>query len=227
LNLGDKSYDSIENVEENFERICKAIGIKKDSLVFSNQVHGTNIRKVVEKDKNKKIEDRKKAEPHDGLMTNIRGISLVTFYADCVPVLFYDHGKKAIAMAHSGWRGTVSEIAAETVKKLAEEYHCDPGNLEVAIGPSIGKCCFEVGEDVYRQFVDRLHWSDAYCIKTGEKKWHSDLQGIVWQSLIDSGVRRENICTANICTKCNKDIFYSHRGDNGKTGSLAAIMQII
>jgi YfiH family protein len=226
LNLGYKSYDSIQNVNKNYVRLCKTLGVEYSSLVYSNQVHGTDIRIVGEKDRNKKEDQRKELEPYDGLATDAKGITLVTFYADCVPILFYDDNKKVIAMAHSGWRGTVAEIAVKTVEKIKNVYGCNPNDLEIAIGPSIGKCCFEVGEEVYEQFASKMNWSKRFCKKTSDNKWHIDLKGIIKQSLLNSGVLNEKICIGQICTKCNKHIFFSHRGDNGKTGSLAAVMQI-
>lgn len=226
LNLGYKAYDSIQNVDENYNRLCKALGVEYSSLVYSSQVHGTDIRIVREKDEKNNRNREENLGSYDGLATDVKGITLVTFYADCVPILFYDDNRKIIAMAHSGWRGTVAEIVVKTVEKIKNVYSCNPEDLEIAIGPSIGKCCFEVGEEVYDQFVRKLYWSKRFCKKTNNNKWHIDLKGIIKQSLLNSGVANEKICDVAICTKCNKHIFFSHRGDNGKTGSLAAVMQI-
>lgn len=227
LNMGFNRNDTRENVLKNYRIIADALDIKCENMVLSRQVHGINIREVAEEDRGKGIFRENDLDGCDGLMTNIKNIALVTFYADCVPVFFFDPVKTVIAIAHSGWRGTVGEISGETIRKMSGTYGCNPGDIQTAIGPSIGLCCFEVGEEVYSEFINRLSWSDKFCKKTGKAKWHINLQGIIKQSLLNSGIRAESIVSSDICTKCNTDIFFSHRGDSGKTGSLTAIMQLI
>lgn len=227
LNLGLNTNDSRENVLENFRRISEALGIDFNNMVFSNQVHECRIKPVDENDRGKGIVRKSDITGYDGLVTDKKGVALVTFYADCVPLFFLDPVKKVIALSHSGWRGTVKEIAKETIKTMNEKYGSMPHDVEVAIGPSIGSCCFEVGSDVYIEFADRLSWSKDFCTKTSTGKWHINLQQIIKSTLINSGVKEENICVSEICTRCNTDTFFSHRGQNGKRGSLAAIMQLV
>lgn len=227
LNLGFNRKDARENVEENYRRIAEALSIQCENMVLSRQVHDNKVREVSVADKGKGIYKENDLEGYDGLMTNIPGIALVTFYADCVPVFFLDPVKRAIAVSHSGWRGTVKEIAVETLERMKNRYGCHPEDMEIAIGPSIGSCCFEVGEEVVQAFMQTLPWSERYCRKAGVDKWHIHLQGIIRQSLLNAGAREERINVSEICTKCNNEIFYSHRGDHGKTGSLAAIMQLV
>ncbi len=227
LNLGFNRKDERQNIEENYKRIADALGIQCENMVLSRQVHDNKVREVSEADKGKGIYRENDLEGYDGLMTNIPNIALVTFYADCVPIFFLDPMKRAIAVSHSGWRGTVKEIGAETLERMKNRFGCHPGDMEIAIGPSIGSCCFEVGEEVVQAFVQPLPWSKKYCCKTGVDKWHIHLQEIIRQSLLNAGAREERINVSGICTKCNNEIFYSHRGDHGKTGSLAAIMQLI
>lgn len=227
LNLGFGRNDSRKNVEENYRRVADALGISIENMVFSNQVHDNKVFEVGEKDKGKGIIKKSDIIGYDGLITDKRGVALVTFYADCVPLFFFEPDKKVIALSHSGWRGTVKQIAAETVRKFIDIYDCDAGKIEVVIGPSIGACCFEVGDEVYDEFVGTLKWSREYCKKNESGKWYIDLQGIIKKTLIESGVSEENIYNSGICTKCNKDTFFSYRGDCGKTGSLAAILQML
>jgi YfiH family protein len=226
LNLGFNRNDKRENVLENYKRICEVLDIDPGNMVLSNQVHDNKVKVVDYNDRGKGIIRSSDIVGYDGLVTNNKDVALVTFYADCVPLFFFDCEKNVIALAHSGWRGTVKGIAKETLRKMNEEFGCKTGDIEVAIGPSIGKCCFEIGKEVYDEFLDTLGWSKDYCKKTGEVKWHIDLKGIITHMLIDAGVNAQKICNANICTKCNKDVFFSHRGDKGKTGSMTAIMQI-
>ncbi|MCX7922965.1 MAG: peptidoglycan editing factor PgeF [Clostridia bacterium] len=226
LNLGFNRKDLRENVEENYSRIAGALNINCSNMVFSNQVHDNKIKSVTEDDRGKGILRESDIIGYDGLITNKKEVALVTFYADCVPVFFFEPERKVIAISHSGWRGTVKEIARETVMKMVNEYGCSASKIEAAIGPSISQCCFEVGDEVYNEFIEKLNWSEKYCSKKSDGKWLINLQGIIRDTLIDAGVPEDNICVSGICTKCNNDVFFSHRGDKGKTGSLAAIMQI-
>lgn len=226
LNMGFNRKDTRENVLENYRRISNALDIDYRNMVFSNQVHENKIKQVDEEDRGKGILLKSDIIGYDGLMTNKRQVVLVTFYADCVPLFFLDPVSKAIALSHSGWRSTVQGIGVETLGKMQKAYGCKPEHMEVAIGPSIGGCCFEVGEEVYREFKDKYHWVDEFSAKTEASKWHIDLQGIIKRTLVNYGLNEENICISHVCTKCNKDKFFSHRGDQGRTGSLAAILQL-
>ncbi len=227
LNLGFNRNDSRENVAENYRRTAGALKIDYKDMVLSNQVHDNKIRIVDEADKGKGIIRASDIVGYDGLATDRRGVALVTFYADCVPLLFFEPQKKVIASSHSGWRGTVKRIGCETLRVMKEAFGCDMENVEAAIGPSIGSCCFEIGAEVYDEFAGVFSWISEYSEKLNDKKWKLDLQGIVRRTLIEYGVAENRICTGNLCTMCNNDIFFSHRGDKGKTGSLAAIIQLI
>lgn len=226
MNFGFNRNDSRENVYENFKRMAEVLEIKTENMVFSNQVHGNRVKLVDEKDRGKGIYIKSDIIGFDGLVTDRKEVVLVTFYADCVPVFFFDPKKLVIASSHSGWRGTVKRIAAVTLEKMEKEFGCRPEDVEIAIGPSIGQCCFEVGEEVYREFSKEFSSIYRYCTKKENGKYHINLQGIIENSLIDSGASSEKICISNICTKCNNNVFFSHRGDNGKTGSLAGFIQL-
>lgn len=226
LNLGFNRKDTRENVMENYRRLSGCLNLDYRKMVFSNQVHDNKIKVVDESDRGKGILVTSDILGYDGLVTDKREVVLVTFYADCVPLFFFEPHRKAIALAHSGWRGTVKEIGKETLKTMREAFGCRPEETLAAIGPSIGRCCFEVGEEVYLEFKNKFEWCDKFCTKTGEGKYHIDLQGIIKRTLVNAGVSEKNICLSGVCTKCNKDIFFSHRGDQGRTGSLAAVMQL-
>lgn len=227
LNLGINGSDSKENVLENFRRISEALGIEANNLVFSKQVHGASVFEADYAHRGIGMPGGEGLEGYDALVTDKRGVALATFHADCVPVFLFDPPKRAIALAHSGWRGTVKEISGAAVRKMESLYGCDPETILAAIGPSIGQCCFEVGVEVGEEFVHNLRWSLPFMRKNGTGKWNIDLWGIVRTTLVKSGIKEENICVSGICTKCRNDLFYSYRRDGGKTGSMAAIMQII
>ncbi len=225
LNLSFGRRDSRENVLENYHRLAGAIGVDLNKMVLSNQVHDNKIRAVGPEDMGKGLVRESDIVGFDGLSTNHAGIPLVTFYADCVPVLILDPVKKAIAAVHSGWKGTVRNIAGEALVHMERFYQSDPGDLQIAIGPSICRECFEVDREVYELFLEKFPWCGAYtAYKNG--KYRVDLQGIIKKVLADNGVPEQNIIVSGVCTKCNRDIFFSFRGDERKTGSLAALMML-
>ncbi len=223
LNLSFNRNDSRENVIENYRIIAGAIGADFDKMVLSNQVHDNKIRYISEEDAGKGLTKDSDILGYDGLTTDVPGIPIVTFYADCVPVLILDPVKKAITAVHSGWKSTVKNIAFEALKLMENKYKSNMRDLQIAIGPSICKNCFEVGEEVYNQFKNVYPWCDTYTTKENGK-YYIELQRIIKKVIVEAGVPEENILISGICTKCNKDIFYSYRGDQTKTGSLAAIM---
>jgi len=226
LNLGFKRKDCRENIIENYKRVCGALDINMENMVLSDQVHDKKIKTVDESDRGKGIIKNSDIKGFDGLITNKKNVALITFYADCVPVYIFDPGKTAIGLAHSGWKGTLKEIAREMVEKMCAEYGSRPCDMKAVIGPSIGKCCFEVGDEVAEAFLAEIPWSKSFICKHNREKWKIDLKAVVKKTLMNSGVLEENMEVSSICTKCSKDTFFSYRGDEGKTGSLAAIMQL-
>jgi YfiH family protein len=224
LNLGFKKDDCHDHVMENYRRVCRQLGINIKDLVLSDQVHGDSIRIVTEEDRGKGIVRPSDIKGVDGLVTNCNKVALVTFYADCVPIFILDPVNGAVAVSHGGWKGTVRQIAAKTVSKMVDAYGTNPECCLAAIGPSIGPCCFEVDRPVAQRFYDAGY--DNF-IEKRDNKYHINLWAINAHQLVRSGIPTENITIAKECTKCNNHIYFSHRGDNGRTGSLAAIIQLI
>ena len=225
LNLGFSVGDDRQNVLDNYKIFCDAVGVNCNNVVSAGQVHKTNIYHVTEKDRGKGILKKTDILDVDALITSEPNLALVTFHADCVPLYFIDPVNKIAALAHAGWKGTVAMIASKVVKEMQDVYGSDPKNILAGIGPSISACCFEVDDPVYEEFAD-LQYS-AGCItqsKTG--KYHIDLQKINRQILIHAGLSDKNIETANICTKCNSDLFYSHRAVGTHRGTMVALIEI-
>jgi YfiH family protein len=225
LNLGFKRKDTRENILANYGILCDSLGIDTGSLVLTNQVHDTKVVFVDEKAKGKGFSRESDIIGVDGLATATPGITLVTSHADCVPVFLYEPDVRAAALLHSGWRGTLKNIVSNGVKRLGEVPGFRADRLVAVIGPSIGSCCFEVDEDVFSLFHNSFI-NEAFYRKTNEKKWNIDLKGIIQVELLKEGLIPENIHDCCICTKCSKELFFSYRGDEGRTGSLAAFMQI-
>lgn len=224
LNLGFNHGDRHENVLENYRRVGAVLGTKTDCMVISKQIHETHILEVTEEDCGNGIVYPNKWDSVDGIYTNKCNITLVTHYADCVPLFFYAPQYHMIGMAHAGWRGTVSEIGSEMVHKWHKEHGIPYDAIEVAIGPSIGPCCFEVHHDVADVFISKF--KDAPFITKSEVpgKYHINLWDCNKHILINSGIKEENIYRADICTCCHSDLFFSHRKTQGKRGTLGAFM---
>jgi len=215
MNLGYGRGDDDSNVDENFRMICEATGISSDKIVKSKQKHGINILKI---DGLIEVPDNT-----DGLMTNRSGIILVTFYADCVPLLFCDPVKRIIANSHAGWRGVVQNMPAETVKMMSLHYGSDPKDILVGLGPCISKECFEVDEDVALQFKKEF----SECVYNGKSgKYYIALQEACKLSLLRANIPLQNIELANWCTFSNDELFFSHRRDGALRGSLAAFIEL-
>jgi len=227
MNLSFSRGDDKDLVVENFRRISE-LGFPLEKMVFSDQIHEADVQRVFDDDCRQNILDKNSISGIDGLMTDKPGIVLVTFYADCVPLYFFDPVKKAIALSHAGWRGTLKEIGKITVNKMRREFGSDPTDILAGIGPSVCKDCFEVGHEIAMQFLDRLNFSSNFISpsQTDSNKSYIDLWNVNKHSLISAGVSEENIELPDLCTKCNPDIFYSHRGMGNERGGLAAFLSI-
>ena len=228
MNLSFTRGDDEAAVRENYHRIAKAIGVKCENMVLSQQTHTTNVRVVTEKDKGKGIVKPLDYTDVDGMVTNIHGICLVTFYADCVPLYFVDPVQKAIGLSHSGWRGTVGKIGKETIRKMEEQYGSDPKDILAAVGPSICKDCYEVSEDVILEFQKNFkerYWKDLFYRKENGK-YQLDLWKANEIIFKESGILPEHIAVTNVCTHCNSEILYSHRTSGDRRGNLAAFLAL-
>lgn len=228
MNLSFTRGDTDAAVRENFRRMATALGVEEDSLVFAKQTHTTNVRVVTEEDKGKGITKALDYDDIDGLITNVPGLCLTTFYADCVPLFVVDPVHKAIGLSHSGWRGTVAKMGQVTLERMKENFGTKAEDVIVAIGPSICQKCYEVSEDVIIEFqnnFDTKWWDSLYY-----KKENGRYQLNLWKAneiiFLENGVKQENIAVTNVCTNCNSDLLWSHRATKGERGSLAAFMAI-
>jgi len=228
MNLSFSRGDERDNVLENHRRFAAALGYDEKKLVFSDQVHLTNIHKVTEKDCGKGIIRESDIKQIDGLVTNEPGIPIITFYADCVPLFFYDPVKKVIAMAHSGWRGTVKRIGAKMVSYMQKEYGCEPSDIVCAVAPSICQNCYEVSEDVAEQFLSVFgkSYGNELLYKKENGRYQLNLHKACEVTLLEAGILPEHLDITNLCTCCNPDFFFSHRASNGRRGNLAGVMML-
>ena len=228
MNLSFTRGDKEEAVKENYRRISSAMGFEMENIVTSDQTHTANVRRVTEEDRGNGITKPRPYKDVDGMITNVPGIVLATFYADCVPLYFVDPVQKAIGLSHSGWRGTVSKIGKITVEKMSEEYGTRPEELYAAVGPSICQKCYEVSEDVaeeFRRAFDPKYWNTLFY-----KKENGKYQLNLWEAnrivLLESGIPEDHISMPNLCTCCNPEFLFSHRASKGKRGNLGAFLGI-
>ena len=225
MNLSFSRGDDPLNVMENYRRIGEVLETDPEHMVASRQTHTTNIHAVTEKDCGNGIGRASSYEDIDGLVTDVPGIALVTYYADCVPLYFVDPVHRAIGLAHSGWRGTVAGMAACMVLYMQEHFHSRPEELVTAIGPSICADCYEIGEDVAVQF--RGHFPEKVLQKGKTPgKYQLDL----WQAnrsiLLNAGVLSEHISVTDVWTCHNPEYLFSHRASHGQRGNLAAFLML-
>ena len=221
LNLGTSRGDDPDSVRENYRRVKKELGL--DKITFNKQVHGDRIRTVGLSDA-QEIYGPPSPEA-DGLITGDRGLALIVYTADCIPLLLHDPVAGAIGAIHSGWRSTALDIGPKAVARMVSEFGSKPENIQAAIGPAIDKCCFETGEDV-RQAMLALMGAEAdkYTAPKGGGKYMTDLKGIVRSRLINAGLRPEHISVSSLCTFCRRDLFWSHRAQGDARGSMASMI---
>ena len=227
MNFSYSRGDDPDHVLENFTRMAAALGVERDRMVASYQTHTTNVRRVTEEDLGKGVVRTRDYRDVDGLITNLPGVTLVTFYADCVPLYLVDPVKKAIGLSPSGWRGTVARMGRETVEAMKREFGTDPGDLVACIGPSICEDCFEVGGEVVEAFCQAFapeHHQTLFRPGVGPGKYQLDLWAANRIILEEAGVPAKQIHTTNICTKCNSDYLFSHRTVGEERGNLAAFL---
>ena len=229
MNFSYSRGDAAEDVLENFTRMAAALGVERDRMVVSHQTHTVNLRRVTLEDAGKGVIRERDYRDIDGLITDVPGITLVTFYADCVPLYLVDPVHHAIGLSHSGWRGTVRRMGQVTMDAMKEAFGTRPEDVTACIGPSICRDCFEVGEEVAEAFADAFDpkYRDAlYRANAKPGKYQLDLwkaNEIIFQ---EAGVPKEQIHTTNICTMCNSDYLFSHRRVGEERGNLAAFLSI-
>ncbi len=210
LNVSYSVGDPEENVDENLRRAAEAVGARHDDLFTAYQVHGRAVTLV---------EAETASRPKcDVLITRAADRTLMLRYADCTPVLLADTRRNVIGAVHAGWRGSAVRAASTAVEALGEAFGSDPRDLLVGIGPAIGPCCYEVGEDVVAAFADRP-WLFA--------DRRLDLWEANRQALVEAGVPSSQIEVAGICTQCQSERFFSHRANGGQpAGRFAALIRL-
>jgi YfiH family protein len=187
----------------------------RQQLVFANQVHGDQVIVCSGAEQDAGIGESASAFSADALVTDIPRSALVIQVADCQAVMIYDPERQVVANVHVGWRGSIQNILARTLRVLEQRFGCQAGHLVAGIGPSLGPCCAEFVN--YQSEIPQRFWDYK------DKDHHFDFWAISYDQLVEAGVRPENIANSRMCTKCNTDIFFSYRGQ-GRTGRFAALI---
>jgi YfiH family protein len=217
LNTGHTVGDDPQAVGANHRLICRALGFSTDDIISPYQVHGAAVAVVGARDRGRIIYDT------DALVTQAPGVLLMLRFADCTPIWLYDPTQGAIGLAHAGWRGTVAGTARAAAEAMQSAFGSKPADLVVGIGPAIGPCCYEVGEDV--ALAVRNAFPDLFpqlLVPRTNGKWHLDLWAANWHILARSGVRQIEV--AGVCTACHSEEWFSHRAEHGQTGRIGALI---
>lgn len=218
LNLGHAVGDSPRNVGWNFEQACRAINIDPKLTASCHLIHGRDV--LVATSNSLPDLFNHKA---DAVITREPGLTLTMRFADCTPLLFYDPVTVSIGLAHAGWRGTMLNVMGAVVEKMTRHFGTRPADLRVVIGPSIGPCCYQVGDDVYQAAKAAFADPQSLFVKNERGMTFDMWQANLVQARL-AGV--ENVIVSRLCTACNTDKFFSHRAEKGKTGRFGAFLGI-
>ncbi|MFT5660539.1 MAG: YfiH family protein [Sulfurimonas sp.] len=215
-NLAFHVNDTISNVTKNHEKLAHELDYKKDSLLHMKQIHSADVR-IVNADDN-----FTNPQSCDALVTNKRNTPLMVMVADCSPILFYDDTTQVIAVAHAGRQGAFKNIVQNTIDAMCLNFYASQKNIHVSIGASIGVCCYEVGEEIYKE-AKQLNLEDSLQIRGNH--YYLNVSYILKKQLLDAGIQEEHIEVSNECTCCLKEKYYSYRA-KANTGRFAGVIML-
>lgn len=220
LNTGGLIGDSAGNVRRNHELMYTALGVDREKVVSTWQVHGVEVVYA-----GAPIKNRRWAAPADALITDQPGLALVMRYADCTPVVAYDPAKGVVGIAHAGWRGTVDGMASRLIQAMVLAFDCRPSDLLAGIGPSIGPDRYQVGEEVVAAVQARFGTTDGLIKRdSADGTAYFNLWEANRRDLLSAGVEQTEVM--GICTATRTDEFFSHRAERGKTGRFSVVVQL-
>ncbi len=217
LNVSYRVGDDPEIVSQNVCDMKLAVGIHEGRVVTMKQVHGADIVEVNDT-------NLKEAGEADGMITSKPNIFLGVLTADCVPVLLIAPVERVVSVVHCGWRGSLAGIAAKAVNRFSDVYGVAPSTLEAALGPSIGACCYEVGDDVVEPLRARWGALAEASIKNSAVKSHIDLRGLNRDILTEAGLRPDRVFEIGPCSKCAAEDYFSYRREGRETGRQMSVI---
>ena len=213
-NLAFHLNDNILHVQNNHNILADELKYKKESLVHMRQIHSDIVHLVNDND------NFSNPPTCDALITNKKNTPLMVMVADCSPILFYDEKQKVIAVAHAGRQGAFKNIVQNVIESFKNNFNSNVKDIHVSIGASIGKCCYEVGSEIYAE-VKELGLE--YLIYKKDDNFYLDVTQILKNQLLTCGIKRNNLEICDECTKCNSDKYFSYRA-NAKTGRFAGVI---
>jgi YfiH family protein len=223
LNLGPRSGDDADGVRANRHRFLTALGLEGVMVLAPRQVHSADVT-VVRADAQPPAGT---VLPGDAVVSDARGVALMVLAADCVPILISDPRRGVVAAVHAGWRGTAGGIAARAVETMRQAFACDPGDITVALGPSIGRCCYEVGPEVLTAVGTATPAAPATLYDPlSAGKGRLDLVAANIAQLRGAGVPSEQTGASGLCTVCHVARFFSHRREGEPTGRGGAVIAL-
>jgi polyphenol oxidase len=228
--VGHSHTTDEQSIETNRRTFLSQIGIDLPDLTIARQTHSAAVHVVTRVDRGRGLFPLFDGFPGtDGLLTNDTALAVGVIVADCVPLVVYDPRQHALAVVHAGWRGTVDAIAAVAIERMGSEYGSDPGDLVVGIGPSIGPCCYEVGEEVIEAWSIMSGSWGAKAVRRVDSAYHFDLWTANRLTLLEAGVNRRYIEDSAICVRCDADRFFSYRAsrrDGVQHGRMLMVAQL-
>jgi hypothetical protein len=223
LNLSTSTGDSRENVDANHRRLAEALDVPRERMTTTWQVHGTHVVRATAETVGGMLDKA------DGIITDTPGLPLTQRYADCTPLIIYDPRRHAAGLGHAGWRGTVDGMATALVQAMTASFGSDPADLIAVVGPAIGPCCYEIGLEVVEAVrvafpaADTLLHSPTNGASSPASP-HFDLWAANRWQMEQAGVGQIEV--AGLCTRCQRDTFFSHRGDGACTGRFGAVVML-
>lgn len=230
LNLGFTKDDSEQTVASNRAAFLYAVaGNEADQMVTVRQVHGTDVKLVTAGETGLRTDDGGGIVQADGLMTAASGVMLAIQVADCVPVLVADVRRRVVAGFHAGWRGTAAGIVEQGIARMVADLGCDPADMIGAVGPSIGACCYTVGDEVRSTFGERVRYA-AELFSDRTDGMHVDLAEANRRQLVGAGLKADAVTVLGECTACarvdGRRKYFSHRAEQGFTGRAMGLIGV-
>lgn len=228
LNLGLHVQDDQNDCITNRKIISSKTSIPYENWVFAEQVHGNRIEAITDRDRGRGLLSYEQGIPKcDGFYTHNPNIMLSLCFADCVPLYFLEPNRELIGLAHAGWKGTVKNIGGEMVKTWIDREGVNPSEIMAVIGPSIGGCCYIVDDKVITAIQElKLQEYPSPYVQISSNQYKLNLKQLNKNLLLESGIKEENIMVSRLCTCCEKELFFSHRRDDGKTGRMLSFIGI-
>ena len=216
LNLAFHVGDNPLDAEKNHQLLASKLNYKLKNLVHMKQIHSSTVHSVDTQD------DFNHPPTCDALITNKVDTPIMVMVADCTPVLFYDKKKQVIAVAHVGREGAFKNIIKNVINSFRDDFDSNTKDIVVAVGASIGVCCYEIGLDLYEQ-TKALNLS--YSVEKRGSKYYLDIGKIIQKQLSECKIQKTNIDNFNICNCCNSDRYFSYRA-NQTTGRFCGVMML-